>query len=75
MVAVLCAVPSQWLDAMVHRHSALPMYADVRNPMTSFIKRPQIKALKGYKSIQRIICGGCHDFKVRLYCLYEALLE
>merc|ERR1719453_2882585 len=25
---------------------------------------PKIKAVKGFKSIQRIICGGCHDFKI-----------
>ena len=32
---------------------------------------PAIKATKGFKSLQRVICGGCHDFKVgRRECLW-----
>jgi len=25
---------------------------------------PKISAVKGVKSVQRVVCGGCHDFKV-----------
>ena len=25
---------------------------------------PQIKAVDGFKSVQRVVCGGCLDFKV-----------
>lgn len=25
---------------------------------------PSLKKLEGVKSVQRIVCGGCHDFKV-----------
>ena len=25
---------------------------------------PQVKALTGVVSVQRVVCGGCHDFKV-----------
>lgn len=25
---------------------------------------PAIKALPGFKSVQRVVCGGCSDFKV-----------
>jgi len=28
----------------------------------------QLKALDGFKSVQRVVCGGCHDFKV-ITCL------
>ncbi len=24
---------------------------------------PTLKGLKGFKAVQRIVCGGCHDFK------------
>jgi hypothetical protein len=23
-----------------------------------------VKKIKGFKSVQRVVCGGCHDFKV-----------
>lgn len=26
---------------------------------------PAIKALDGFKSVQRVVCGGCLDFKVK----------
>lgn len=26
---------------------------------------PAIKALDGFKSVQRVVCGGCFDFKVK----------
>ena len=24
----------------------------------------EVKAVKGVKNVQRVVCGGCHDFKV-----------
>merc|ERR1712183_223850 len=29
---------------------------------------PTIKAVKGVKSVQRVVCGGHHDFKVVIAC-------
>jgi hypothetical protein len=26
---------------------------------------PAIRAIPGFKSVQRVVCGGCQDFKVR----------
>jgi len=26
--------------------------------------KPEIDAVKGVKEVKRIVCGGCHDFKV-----------
>jgi hypothetical protein len=30
----------------------------------------EVKALDGCKSVQRVVCGGCLDFKVRSLLLY-----
>ena len=28
---------------------------------------PAVRAIPGFKSVQRVVCGGCLDFKVRDY--------
>jgi hypothetical protein len=30
-------------------------------------KLATIKAIDGFKSVQRVVCGGCHDLKVKLF--------
>jgi hypothetical protein len=34
----------------------------------------EVKALDGCKSVQRVVCGGCLDFKVRSLLRYIVLL-
>ena len=29
---------------------------------------PAVRAIPGFKSVQRVVCGGCLDFKVRDLC-------
>jgi hypothetical protein len=29
----------------------------------------QVKAVPGVQSVQRVVCGGCHDFKVTPFLL------
>ena len=29
---------------------------------------PAVRAIPGFKSVQRVVCGGCQDFKVRDLC-------
>ena len=33
----------------------------------TFDDTEQVKAIKGVKGVQRIVCGGCQDFKVGFY--------
>ena len=33
----------------------------------TFDDTEQVKAIKGVKGVQRIVCGGCQDFKVGVY--------
>ncbi len=28
----------------------------------------RVKSVKGVKNVQRVVCGGCKDFKVRISC-------
>ena len=36
--------------------------ADAQSLLNHFM--PTIKQVDGVKSVQRVVCGGCHDFKV-----------